>query len=179
MLLIVTKLIKWKSIAYIICFWGIIWAWTCTKCTNAYIAWISSTQTFPRYIANVVERDNCSTYIRPQSRGYFSLSGQEVTTLLRLLEADLFLEATEEKTWTCIREEPDSLTLFVEGVEVASVEDAAEALLLAGMAAFVFHQKPARATRSFAWFMATKVFCVEPETAPSARVKTNMSGLAH
>ena len=65
----------------------------------------------------------------------------------------------------------------VEGCEVARSESLKDAILLFGIAHYVFNLKVVRCTRSTMWFLAHEVMRVEADSTPTASAAKNMAEL--
>ena len=73
--------------------------------------------------------------------------------------------------------EPDAgCAVYIEGHEVARATELTEAILLLGVAMFVFHQKPST-VKNLMWVLCRYVFKISPETRPNAQTKTVMQDL--
>ena len=66
--------------------------------------------------------------------------------------------------------EQNNYKVIIEGAEVASTTSVEDAILLLGMAYFVFNQKTPRSKKNFSRLMATKVFEVGSDTKPATNV---------
>ena len=67
----------------------------------------------------------------------------------------------------------DNHVVQIEGHEVARCGCLGEAILLLGVAVFVFHQKAIRA-KNLMWALSKYIFGIAPETKPTASAKKAM-----
>ena len=103
------------------------------------------------------------------SDGSSPFLGQAVFSLLRIIgEDEHVIRESDDAAFPHIASEESVYHVIIETTEVAKTKCVEEAVLLLGMAYYVYNQKTPRTQKSFAWLLSNKVFQIESDTKPAA-----------